>query len=74
MFAYAAGHCGVPALAGASRPLLARYLTWSGRGVSLLRRVCGALVLGGGLYLVYAAPQSLGPLFDDSPSGGRDAS
>ena len=56
MLAYAAGHCGVLALAGTSGPLLARYLAWSGRGVSLFRRVCGVLVLGGGLYLVYAAP------------------
>lgn len=56
MLAYAVGHCGVLALAGASGPQLARYAAWSGRGVSVLRRVCGVLVLAGGLYLVYAAP------------------
>jgi cytochrome c-type biogenesis protein len=56
VLAYAAGHCGVLALAGAAGPLLARYAASSGHGVSLLRRVCGVLVLGGGLYLVYAAP------------------
>jgi cytochrome c-type biogenesis protein len=56
MLAYAAGHCGVLALAGASGPWLAGYAAWSERGVSVLRRVCGVLVLVGGLYLVYTAP------------------
>lgn len=56
MLAYAVGHCGVLALAGASGPLLARYAAWGDRGVSVLRRTCGVLVLAGGLYLVYAAP------------------
>jgi cytochrome c-type biogenesis protein len=56
VLAYAAGHCGVLALAGASGPVIARYAAWSGRGVAVLRRACGVLVLAGGLYLVYAAP------------------
>ena len=56
MLAYAAGHCGVLALAGAGGPLLAGYAAWSERGVGVLRRACGVLVLAGGLYLVYAAP------------------
>jgi cytochrome c-type biogenesis protein len=56
MLAYAVGHCGVLAAAGASGPWLAGYAAWSERGVSVLRRACGVLVLVGGLYLVYAAP------------------
>jgi cytochrome c-type biogenesis protein len=56
MLAYAVGHCGVLALAGASGPRLSGYSSWSERGVTALRRVCGGLVLAGGLYLVYAAP------------------
>ncbi len=56
MLAYAAGHCGVLALAGASGPLLAGYAAWSERGTGAVRRACGVLVLAGGLYLVYAAP------------------
>ncbi len=56
VLAYAAGHCGVLAAAGASGPVLARYTAWSAQGVSAFRRVCGALVIGGGLYLIYAAP------------------
>jgi cytochrome c-type biogenesis protein len=56
VLAYAVGHCGVLAAAGASGPSLARYGAWSRRGVSVLRRACGVLVLAGGLYLIYAAP------------------
>jgi cytochrome c-type biogenesis protein len=56
MLAYAAGHCGVLAVAGASGPRLAGWSSWSERGTGVLRRVCGGLVLAGGLYLVYAAP------------------
>jgi cytochrome c-type biogenesis protein len=56
MLAYALGHCGVLAGAGASGPWLSGYAAWSERGAALLRRACGVLVLGGGLYLIYAAP------------------
>jgi cytochrome c-type biogenesis protein len=56
MLAYAAGHCGVLALAGASGPRLAGYTAWSERGVGVFRRACGVLVLAGGVYLVYVAP------------------
>jgi len=55
MLAYAVGHCGVLALAGAGGPLWRpprREQTKRGA----LRRVCGVLVLAGGLYLVYTAP------------------
>jgi cytochrome c-type biogenesis protein len=56
MLAYAVGHCGVIALAGASGPMVARYAAWSERGVGMFRQACGVLVLAGGLYLIYAAP------------------
>jgi cytochrome c-type biogenesis protein len=56
VLAYAAGHCGVLALAGASGPRLAAFSSRSERGAGVLRRVCGVFVLAGGLYLVYAAP------------------
>jgi cytochrome c-type biogenesis protein len=56
MLAYGAGHRGVLALAAASGPRLSGYSSWNERGVTTLRRVCGGLVLAGGLYLVYAAP------------------
>ena len=56
MLAYAVGHCGVLALAGAGGRWLAATSSWGERGVGALRRVCGVLVLAGGLYLVYTAP------------------
>jgi cytochrome c-type biogenesis protein len=56
VLAYAVGHCGVLAAAGASGPRLARDGAWSERGVSVLRRACGVLVLAGGVCLVYTAP------------------
>ncbi|HSK08598.1 MAG TPA: cytochrome c biogenesis protein CcdA [Vicinamibacterales bacterium] len=56
MLAYAAGHCGVLALAGAGGPLILGFLSRNERAVNVLRGACGVLVLAGGLYLVYAAP------------------
>ena len=55
---YGLGHCSVIVLAGTSTELVQRYLNWSeqSRGTSILRKVCGALVLLGGLYLIYVAP------------------
>lgn len=55
LLAYAVGHCGVLAVAGAVGPALAGHAAWSERRVALLRGGCGVLVLAGGLYLVYAA-------------------
>ena len=56
--AYGIGHCLVIALAGASAEAVQRYLNWNERskGAVILRRVCGALVLAAGVYLIYTAP------------------
>jgi cytochrome c-type biogenesis protein len=56
VLAYAAGHCGVLALAGAVGPRLLVASAKGERRASRLRRACGVLVLAGGLYIVYAAP------------------
>jgi len=58
LLVYAVGHCSVIVLAGTCAGLVQRYLNWNerSRGAVILRRVCGALVLLGGLYLVYVAP------------------
>ena len=34
-----------------------RYLNWAGasKGTAIIKRVCGVLVLCGGLYLIYTA-------------------
>lgn len=54
---YGVGHCAVIAVAGASTGLVQRYLNWNegSRGTSIVRKVCGALVLIGGAYLVWRA-------------------
>ena len=55
--AFAVGHCGVLALAGAGGPLLSRLSAGGAKAASTsLRQACGVLVLGGGLYLLYTAP------------------
>lgn len=55
---YGIGHCGVIALAGASAGWAQKYKDWNSasRGAFRLKKVCGVLVLLGGLYLIYTAP------------------
>ena len=55
---YGLGHCSVIVLAGTSTELVQKYLNWNERsaGAVILKRICGVLVLLGGLYLIYAAP------------------
>jgi cytochrome c-type biogenesis protein len=57
LVSYGVGHCSVIVAAGTSSELVQRWLNWNERsgGAVLLRRVCGALVLLGGLYLIYTA-------------------
>jgi len=54
---YGLGHCSVIVLAGTSTQLVQKYLNWNerSRGAVILKRLCGALVAAGGLYLVYVA-------------------
>ena len=54
---YGVGHCGVIVLAGTFTEVVQHYLDWNGksRGALILKKVCGALVLLGGLYLIYTA-------------------
>jgi cytochrome c-type biogenesis protein len=55
---YGAGHCSVIVFAGTFTEVVQRYLHWNeaSGGAAVLRRVCGAAVLLGGLWMVYAAP------------------
>ncbi len=57
LLAFGIGHCSVIVAAGTSAEAVQQYLNWNerSRGVDYLRKVCGALVLLGGLYLVYTA-------------------
>ena len=54
---YGVGHCGVIVLAGTFTEEVQRYLNWTekSKGSIILKKVCGTLVLLGGLYLIYTA-------------------
>ena len=58
LLAYGVGHCSVIVLAGTSTEIVQRYLNWneSSKGTIIIKRVCGVLVLLGGVYLIYSAP------------------
>jgi cytochrome c-type biogenesis protein len=55
---YGIGHCSVIVLAGTFTEVVQHYLNWNekSRGADILKKICGALVLVGGLYLIYVAP------------------
>ena len=55
---YGVGHCGVIVIAGTSTGLVQKYMNWNehSKGAVILKKICGALVLLGGLYLIYTAP------------------
>jgi len=55
---YGVGHCSVIVLAGTCTQLVQRYMNWNERskGAVILKKICGALVILGGLYLVYTSP------------------
>jgi len=58
LLAYGIGHCSVIVLAGTCTGLVQRYMNWNekSRGAVILKRICGVLVLLGGIYLIYIAP------------------
>jgi cytochrome c-type biogenesis protein len=55
--AYGVGHCSVIVLAGTSTELVQKYLNWDARskGTTVVKRVCGVLVILAGVYMVYTA-------------------
>lgn len=55
---YGIGHCSVIILAGTCTELVQHYLNWNeqSKGAVILKKICGVLVLLGGVYLVYTAP------------------
>ncbi len=57
LLAYGVGHCSVIVLAGTSTELVQRYLDWNekSKGVTILKAICGVLVILGGVYLIYGA-------------------
>jgi cytochrome c-type biogenesis protein len=55
LMAYAVGHCSIIVLAGTSAELVQQFLNWNegSRGPFIVKRICGVLVIIGGLYLIY---------------------
>ncbi len=51
---YGVGHCSVIVLAGTFTEILQKYLNWSAesKGAQWLKKVCGVLVILGGIYLI----------------------
>ncbi len=58
LLTYGLGHCAVIVLAGTSYEWIEHYLHWNeaSRGALRIKKVCGALVILGGLWLIYTAP------------------
>ena len=54
---YGAGHCSVIVFAGTCTELVQRYMNWNekSKGTVILKKICGVLVLLGGLYLIFIA-------------------
>jgi cytochrome c-type biogenesis protein len=57
LLVYGIGHCSVIVFAGTFTELIQRYMNWNEKsaGAIFLKKICGVLVLLGGLYLVYTA-------------------
>ena len=57
LLVYGLGHCSVIVFAGTFTELVQRYMNWNekSRGAIILKRLCGILVLIGGLYLLFIA-------------------
>ena len=58
LFVYGIGHCSVIVFAGTFTKVVQRYMNWNekSKGSVILKKVCGVLVLLGGIYLIYTAP------------------
>ncbi|GAH90195.1 unnamed protein product [marine sediment metagenome] len=54
LLAYGIGHCSVIVLAGSLTETVSRYLHWTqkSKGAVIVKRICGILVILGGIYLI----------------------
>ena len=54
--AYAIGHCLIIVLAGTFTEAVQHYLQWNenSKGAVILKKLCGVLVIAGGLYLIFS--------------------
>jgi len=58
LLAYGLGHCAVIVFAGTFTERVQQYLNWNerSRGTIWVKRICGLLVIAGGVWLIYSAP------------------
>lgn len=58
LLAYGIGHCALIVLAGTCGEWVQRFLNWNehSRGTLAIRKICGLLVIAGGLWLLWTAP------------------
>jgi cytochrome c-type biogenesis protein len=58
LLVYGIGHCSVIVFVGTFTEVVQRYLNWNekSKGAVILKKICGGLVLAGGLWLIYTAP------------------
>jgi cytochrome c-type biogenesis protein len=58
LLAYGVGHCAVIVLAGTFTEWVQNFLNWNehSKSVSILKSICGVLVLMGGVWMIYSAP------------------
>jgi len=56
LFIYGIGHCSVIVFAGTFAGVVQNYLNWNERskGVVLVKKICGILVILGGIYLIWS--------------------
>jgi len=57
LLSYGVGHCAVIVLAGTFTEVVQHYLHWNerSRGAAILKKICGVLVLLGGVWMIYTA-------------------
>lgn len=57
LLVYGIGHCSVIVFAGTFTEIVQKYMNWNekSKGAVILKKICGVLVLLGGLYLIFIA-------------------
>jgi cytochrome c-type biogenesis protein len=55
---YGIGHCSVIVFAGTFTEVVQRYMNWNekSKGAVIIKKICGILVILGGIWLIYTAP------------------
>ncbi|MDD5134526.1 MAG: cytochrome c biogenesis protein CcdA [Phycisphaerae bacterium] len=58
LLVYGIGHCSVIVFAGTFTEVVQRYMNWNekSKGAVILKKICGVLVILGGIWLIYTAP------------------